>query len=64
MTIEALAEGFELSQDGNVYSRKFGDDKEYELCFERLLFDGQWYVALYKNHDLLAPKVVVKFGKE
>ena len=42
---------------------KFGDKKEYELCFEKLLFDNQWYVALYKNQNLLTEKVVVKPGK-
>ena len=46
----------------SYYSFLFGENKEYELCFERLLFDNQWYVALYKNKDLLTEKVVIKPG--
>lgn len=56
---EALRKGFEES-DG-YYSFKFGDG--YELNFEPLLFDNQYYVALYKNKELLTEKVVVKLGK-
>lgn len=59
-TLEAIAEGFTPEESGSfVY--KFGDG--YELWLEQLLFDGQWYMALYKDQQLLIPKVVVKLGK-
>lgn len=35
-----------------------------EIRFERLIYDGQWYLAVYKDQGLVAPKVVVKIGKE
>ena len=73
---EALEEGFQSvyqAKDGKIvidsenevgmpdyYSFKFGDNEEYELNFEPLLFDNQYYVALYKNKELLTEKVVVK----
>lgn len=41
---------------------KFGDNDEYELNFEPLLFENQYYVALYKNQELLTEKVVIKPG--
>lgn len=56
---EAIKAGFKMDEDGN-WSFKSG---EYELCFERLLFNDQFYVALYKNHELLTNKVVIKPGK-
>lgn len=58
---EALSQDFEKKLDGS-YSLKFGDG--YELMFEKLIWDNQYYVALYKGMDLLAEKVVVKPGKE
>lgn len=61
-TREALLEGFEVNRFGN-FTFTFGDNDEYELCFESLLWDGQMYVALYKNKELLTNKVVVKKGK-
>lgn len=48
-----------LSMQG-YWSFKFGDG--YELCFEPLIWDGQYYVALYKNFGLLTEKVVIKPG--
>lgn len=59
-TLEALNDGFKREQ--GYYSFKFGEG--YELCFESLLFDKQYYVALYQNQVLLTDKVVVKPGKE
>lgn len=59
-TREALEEGFKKKNYG--YSFQFGDNDEYELTFEQLLFDGQMYVAVYKNGSLLTNKVVVKPG--
>jgi len=45
------------------WSFKFGENNEYELCFERLIMDDQMYVALYKDTELLLnEKVVVKPG--
>lgn len=58
-TIEAILKGFDVQEGGFVH--KFGDG--YELWLEKLLFDGQWYIALYKDQELLIPKVVVKIGK-
>lgn len=59
-TLEAIAESF-TPKDG-CYSFEFGDG--YELCLEPLLFDEQWYLALYQNQDLiLKEKIVVKLGK-
>lgn len=58
-TLKAIAAGFE-AKDG-YYSYKFGDG--YELCLEQLIFDQQWYLALYQNQELLIPKVVIKLGK-
>ena len=53
---------FELDKNGS-YKFKFGRD--YELWFEKLLFDDQYYLALYRNKELLfSEKVPVKPGKE
>ncbi len=60
-TIEAIIEGFKPYEDTGSFVYKFGDG--YELWFEKLLFDQQWYVALYKDKELMIPKVVVKTGK-
>ncbi len=35
-----------------------------EICLEELIFDEQWYLAIYKKQELVTPKVVVKLGKE
>ena len=35
----------------------------YEVNLEPLIFDEQWYLAIYKDQGLVAPKVVVKVGK-
>lgn len=60
---EALSAGF-ITDDDQIGSHVFwfGDKHEYELRFEPLLFDNQYYVALYKNQDLLTEKVVIKPG--
>lgn len=64
-TLQALAEGFQyltaLPEDDltGYWSYKFGDDEEYELCIEPLMF-GQLYVALYKDGDLLTTKIPLK----
>lgn len=59
-TLDAIHDGFERTDFGFVY--KFGDG--YELCLEQLIFDEQWYVALYKDQSLLIPKFVVRIGKK
>lgn len=59
-TLLAIAQGFELDEN-KTYVHKFGDG--YELCLEPLIFDEQWYMALYQNQELLIPKVVIKLGK-
>lgn len=58
-TLLAISKSF-APEDG-YYSFKFGDG--YELCLEQLIFDEQWYLALYQNQELLIEKVVVKLGK-
>ncbi len=35
----------------------------YEIALEPLIFDEQWYLTVYKDQSLVAPKVVVKVGK-
>jgi hypothetical protein len=35
----------------------------YEVNLEPLIFDEQWYLAIYKDQSLVTPKVVVKVGK-
>lgn len=61
---EALIIGFTLDEFGcRTFSWKDGENT-YELMFEPLLFDNQYYVALYKNRDLMTEKVVVKPGYE
>lgn len=61
-TLDILQENLEY--DGVDYFLNFED---YQLRFERLLFDDQFYIALYKKHDkdygLLFPKVPMKIGK-
>lgn len=54
----ALMEGYEETDYGWVY--KFGDG--YTLEFERLIWDNQMYVGLYKDQSLLTSKVVVTPG--
>ncbi len=60
---EALEKGFKIKKiDNCVYHQlEFGDG--YKLCFEPLIWDDQYYVALYKDKELLTGKVVVKPGK-
>jgi len=60
-TLEALAKG-DWSLKNGCLSYEFGDG--YELCLEPLLFDGQMYLALYKDQNLLIPKICVKAGKK
>ena len=60
-TQDALNLGFKKTEYG-TYEFKFGENEEYELVFEPLLFGDQMYVALYKNQELLTEKVVVKAG--
>lgn len=36
----------------------------YEITLEPLIFDNQWYLAIYKEQSLIVPKIVVKIGKE
>lgn len=63
-TYDALSDGFTPDINNMAFVFRFGDNREYELCFEPLLFDNQMYVALYKNRELLTNKVVVKPGYE
>lgn len=36
----------------------------YEINLEPLIFDEQWYLAVYKDKSLIAPKIVVRVGKK
>lgn len=56
-TLEAL-QSWQITEYG--YSLTIG---EVEIYLEQLIFDEQWYLAIYKNQSLVAPKVVVKIGK-
>lgn len=59
--LEALEDGGFEDLNGS-WRMTFGDN--YELWFEQLLFDKQYFVALYENKNLIGEKVVVKPGKE
>lgn len=59
---ESLEEGYKTVPPMGYFSFKFGHKNRYEVCFEPLLFDEQWYVAIYDKGDLLTNKVVVKPG--
>lgn len=57
-TADALA-GWSQDEYGSYI--EIGD---VEIRIEKLLFDGQFYLAIYENEQLVAPKVVFKAGKE
>lgn len=57
-TLEAL-KAWEMTDNG--YVLRIG---EAEIWLEELLYDQQWYLAVYKDLNLVAPKVVVKLGKK
>lgn len=59
--VDAVAACFIPQEEGFVY--RFGENNEYELWFEKLLFNNQYYVALYKDKELQIDKVVIKPGK-
>lgn len=46
----------------DYWTFEFGDNEEYKLNFEPLLFEDQYYVALYRNQELLTEKVLIKPG--
>lgn len=61
---EALAEGYQLDEFGcHVFKFTDSDGNQYELWFEKLIFEDQHYVALYKNQELMTTKVPIKPGK-
>ena len=57
-TLEAL-KAWEVTEYG--YRLQVG---EVEIYLEQLIFDEQWYLAIYKDLTLVAPKVVVNIGKK
>lgn len=63
-TFDALMEGYTVDVNTMSFNYRFGDNNEYEVCFEPLLFDKQMYVAIYKNRQLLTNKVCIKPGYE
>lgn len=58
--MEALMRSWNWVEPG-YWSQKTGD---VEVCLEPLIFDGQWYLAVYNNGDLVGEKVCVKLGYE
>lgn len=56
-TLEALKN---WNQENGFYSLKL--DHGYEICLEPLLFDGQWYLAIYKDQNLVTDKICIKSG--
>lgn len=56
---ESLEKGYLKDEFG--YYFKFGNS--YEIRFEPLIFDAQFYVAVYENGILLTDKIVIKPGK-
>lgn len=67
-TAAAILNSFELVREpGEVkgyFAFRFGDNKEYELTVEPLLFEDQMAIGLYKNQELLLQdKLIVKPGK-
>jgi hypothetical protein len=60
-THEAL-KSWQRDDDGVGYKLDLGNG--YEICLEALIFDEQWYLAIYKDEKLIAPKVAVKVGKK
>jgi len=60
-TKEAL-ESWKKSEELGFYKLEL--ENGYEILLEPLIFDEQWYLAIYKNQFLVAPKVVVRVGKK
>lgn len=56
------SDGMRIIPEG-YFSFKFGESKEFEIAFEPLIEENQWYVALYKDGELMTEKVVIKPGK-
>lgn len=59
-TLESL-KAWETTEYGY---RLFISGGEVEIYLEQLIFDNQWYLAVYNDGNLVAPKVVVKMGKK
>lgn len=59
--IEALKDGGFVTDIEGSWSLKLDDN--YEIWFEKLLFDNQYYLAFYKDSDLLFEKIVIIPGK-
>lgn len=58
-TMQTLSEGYEYSEVLKYFRHVFGDNNQYELAFEPLIY-GNMYVALYENGELISDKVVVR----
>ena len=59
-SIEALQKGWDWKEPG-YWSQTVGD---VEVCLEPLIFEGQFYLAVYKNMDLVGEKICIKLGYE
>lgn len=52
------SEGVVVDDEG-IWQYAFGDHKEFDLIIEPLEEEGEYQVALYKNHVLLIPKLYI-----
>lgn len=59
-SIEALMNSWDWKEPG-YWSQTIG---EVEVCLEPLIFEGQFYLAVYKDGNLVGDKVCIKLGKE
>lgn len=59
---EALIAGKFQSQKASYHFDWKDGENKYELWFEKLLGYNQYYVAIYKNQEILTERVVIKPG--
>lgn len=55
-------------EDSYFIKNQFGSmflelDNGYEVWLEKLIFDDQYYLAIYKDKELVTDKIVIKPGK-
>lgn len=62
-TFDDAVSGFNKDPDNGTLRFLFGEKQEYELSLEPLLYENQFYVALYKDGELIIPKIPCKPGK-
>lgn len=52
------SEGVAVDDEG-IWQYSFGEHKEYDFILEPLEEEGEYLIALYKNHVLLIPKLYI-----